>query len=81
MKASKGGVIINNASVVGETSSLALKGMAAYGSSKRAVIGLSEQVAADASEFGTRIFDFIFVVHDLMRMHMHGHVQAFALFV
>jgi len=55
LKASKGGVIINNASVVGETASLALKGMAAYASSKRAVIGLSEQVATEASEFGIRV--------------------------
>jgi len=52
IKASKGGVIINNASIAGETSSLALKGMAAYASSKRAVIGLSEQVATEAAEFG-----------------------------
>jgi len=55
LKASKGGVIINNASVVGEVASLALKGFAAYSSTKRAVIGLSEQVAADASEFGIRV--------------------------
>ena len=55
LKASKGGVIINNASVVGEASSLALKGFAAYSSTKRAVIGLSEQVAADASEYGIRV--------------------------
>ena len=53
MKASKGGVIINNASVVGETASLALSGMAGYASSKAAVIHLSNQVACEAAEFGT----------------------------
>jgi len=57
MKSAKpqGGVIINNASIVGTTTSLAMKGMAAYASSKHAVIGLTEQIACEVAEFGIRV--------------------------
>ena len=40
---------------IGENASLALKGFAAYTSSKAAVIHLSNQVATEAAEFGIRV--------------------------
>jgi len=54
-EAKQGGVIINNASTAGTRSSLAMKGFSAYSASKRAVIGLGEQVACEVSEFGIRV--------------------------
>jgi len=56
MKANKpqGGVIINNSSVVGLTTSKAMKS-APYISSKFAVTGLTEQVATEVSDFGIRV--------------------------
>jgi len=54
MKASKGGVIINNSSAIGITSSKALPATA-YAASKWAVTGLTENAACEVSDFGIRV--------------------------